>query len=120
MNIWLVGAGGFLGAVARLGVGRAVSAAGFSGFPWATLIVNLLGCFMIGALTGVTANRLNQEPIVLFFGVGFLGAFTTFSALGLDSLGLLESKQLFTLATNICVHVGLGIFAVWAGRQLVS
>jgi len=90
--IWLsIAAGGALGAVSRYGVTLGVARLGVSGFPYVTLLVNVLGSFCIGIVVTWFGGRadINQalRPMIQ---VGFLGAFTTFSAFSLDALLLIE------------------------------
>lgn len=96
--IWLsVAAGGALGAVSRYGVTLGVARLGASGFPYATLLVNVLGSFCIGIVVAWLGGRadINQalRPMIQ---VGFLGAFTTFSAFSLDALLLIEQRPVGT------------------------
>ena len=93
--ILLVGTGGALGAVARYGVGLLVKPA--SGFPWATLSVNIVGSLLMGLVMGWLGRQSGaSEPIRLFLAVGLLGGFTTFSAFSLELVGLLEKRELLT------------------------
>ncbi|MGZ4676031.1 MAG: fluoride efflux transporter FluC [Acidimicrobiia bacterium] len=81
----LVALAGALGAPARYLVERAVSERRGHGFPWGTLAVNLLGCLLLGALTGaVEFHGWSLDPKTVL-GVGFLGAFTTFSAFAVEA-----------------------------------
>lgn len=83
----LVGIGGFLGAVLRFALNNIFNE-GHS-FPFGTIIVNLLGSFLLGVLAG---NEMGNK-LYFFIGVGFMGAFTTFSTLNLDLIKLWENKQ---------------------------
>lgn len=121
-NILIVGLGGFAGAILRYLMSTwAQTASGNSGFPYGTLLVNLLGCLIIGfsiKLVGVY-DLLNSE-LRLFAVVGLLGAFTTFSTFGGETFVLLrEGKLLFSLV-NIGVQLGAGLFAVWLGHAIAS
>ena len=91
MKTWLVvGLGGALGSMARHGMSVAVTRLVGNAVPYATALVNIIGCFVIGLLAGllsVQAIRLSETTRVLMF-VGVLGGFTTFSRLGLDTLVL--------------------------------
>ncbi|MBB4683101.1 fluoride efflux transporter FluC [Amycolatopsis jiangsuensis] len=81
--------GGGLGAVARYGLARAVPAAP-GGFPWATLLTNVAGCFLIGVLMVLVTEAWQAHRLVRpFLGVGILGGFTTFSTYVVETRGLL-------------------------------
>lgn len=122
---WMwVGLGGLLGAVARyvlsLRVGTAAGEAGLTGLPWGTLVVNLLGCLLIGLLAGLAQRGDGLCPALrLFLLTGVLGGFTTFSAFGLETLTLLMQRQWAWALGYVLSSVGLGVLAValgfWAG-----
>jgi fluoride exporter len=129
----LVAFGGSLGALARYGVGLAFPHVPGKHFPLATLLVNLVGCLLIGMI-GQLLQRFAADASVkpdaaelllvttLRQGliVGFLGALTTFSAFGWDTTRLLlDDKPLLALA-NIGANLIAGLFAVWLGITLVK
>lgn len=87
---FLVMVGGAVGAGARFALGQAVSARMAAGFPYATVLVNLLGCFAMGALAAWLMRGDTDESLRLLLGVGLLGGFTTFSAFSLDWWQLME------------------------------
>ena len=90
-KILLVGFGGFVGAVLRYGISGWVQRwTGSVNFPYGTLAVNLLGCLVIGLLAGLAEDRgLFTPEARLFLFIGVLGAFTTFSTFGIETLNLL-------------------------------
>lgn len=117
--LW-VAAGGALGAAARYGVnivsGRLLGTA----FPWHTLAVNVLGCFLMGALVELMARKLDLSlETRAFLTTGILGGFTTFSAFALDFALLAERKQAFAAAAYVAASVGLSLLAIFAGLFLV-
>lgn len=113
----LVGLGGALGSMARYGIGLALPS---SGFPYATLAVNVIGCFCIGMAMPAAARVEALSPeLRLLVVVGFLGGFTTFSAFGNETVALLRSGGGLPLL-NVAANVGLGLAAVALGRSLVS
>lgn len=119
-NVLLVGIGGFLGAVARYALGGWVQrAAPGPLFPYGTLAVNLLGCFLIGVLAGLVETRgvLSPESRV-FLLIGVLGGFTTFSTFGYETLQLFRDGQSLYGFLNIGASVLLGLGAVWLGFVL--
>ena len=120
-NIFLVGVGGALGSVARYICLAGVARLGgvLSVFPWGTLLVNVLGCLIIGFLGGLASSKqmfADQGRLFLFTGV--LGGFTTYSAFGLETFYLLRSSQWILGITNIFLQLILGIGAVAVGYYL--
>ncbi len=118
--VLLAAAGGALGSSARylvnVGAGRLFG----MGFPWGTLIVNIVGCFIMGLLIGWGALRgtLTQEARV-FLATGILGGFTTFSAFSADFAALVERKNFGLSALYLTGSVVLSLAAVFAGLYLV-
>ena len=113
----LVGVGGAFGSMARYGIGLALPS---SGFPYATLAVNVIGCFCIGLAMPAAARVEALSPeLRLLVVVGFLGGFTTFSAFGNETMALLRSGGGLALL-NVAANVGLGLAAVALGRTLAS
>lgn len=99
---WIaVAAGGAVGASARYGVGRLAAHAFGSSYPYATLIVNIVGSAAMGALVVALAHRASgvSEAMRAFLAVGVLGAFTTMSTFSLDVVTLWERKAHFAAAT---------------------
>jgi CrcB protein len=117
--IW-VGIGGFIGAVLRyLASGWAQSLSGSVSFPFGTLVVNIAGCFAIGALSYLADVRGMLGPDArLFLIVGILGGFTTFSAFGNETMNLLRDGQVLHAGINIVASLLLCLAAVWGGRAL--
>jgi CrcB protein len=117
----LVGIGGGLGAAARYALGGAVHRVTGAGFPAGTLVVNVLGCLLIGVVMGLTEVRpaLTREAR-LFLTVGVLGGFTTFSSFGYETLQLLRGGQFGLAALSACGNLFVGLAAVWAGRAVGS
>ena len=119
---WLaVAAGGAIGSIARHAVNHLVHERWLAArFPIGTVVVNLVGCLVIGLLAGLLASdrialRLHWREFVF---VGLLGGFTTFSTFGLDTLLLARTHSLGQAALNIGAQVAGGLLAVWVGYQL--
>lgn len=119
-NILLVGIGGFIGSVLRYTASGYVQQATKSvGFPYGTLAVNVIGCFIIGFLAQLAEARgvLSSESRLFVF-VGILGGFTTFSSFGNETLNLARDSQMMSALANIGANVVIGLFAVWLGRTV--
>jgi len=86
-------------------------------FPLGTLIANLLGCFLIGILIGSGKTETNNS-LKLSFGVGFLGALTTFSTFGAETIGHAQSGNLGIAGANVAVNVVVGLLAVVIGMAV--
>ena len=123
MTVLLVGIGGFFGAAARYLVDGWVSGSTGGGFPWGTLVINLSGSFMLGALFALTIERAAlpadiRAPVM----IGFIGAYTTFSTWMLESWRLMEDGALLAAVGNLLGSVVLGLLAVvlglWVGRAV--
>jgi CrcB protein len=115
--LW-IGLGGFVGSVGRYLVSGWVQQWSHSAtFPWGTLAVNVIGCFLVGALSYLAdARGMLHAEARLFLIVGVLGGFTTFSAFGNETLNLLRSGENLGAALNVGANVMLCLIAVWAGR----
>ncbi|MGB7218726.1 MAG: fluoride efflux transporter CrcB [Vicinamibacterales bacterium] len=118
---WIaVAIGGALGSAARHFVNLEVARGTGNAIPWATLVVNVVGCIVIGALAGRTAGgHLHLAPIMrTFLLVGVLGGFTTFSTFELDTFTLGHGGNHVAAFWNIVGQVGLGLGGVWLGYYL--
>ena len=116
----LVALGGSLGAVARYMTARWADALVLGRFPLGTFVVNVAGSFLLGLLGGLLASRLvpHSDSVRLALGVGFLGAFTTFSTFEFETHALLEDGVWMTAAANVVLSVALGLVALRAGLVL--
>jgi len=112
----IVGAGGFLGAVTRYGLSGLAHRLVNGVFPAGTLAVNLIGCFVIGAIMSLVEDRQMLAPDTrLFLTIGFLGSFTTFSTFGYETVELLRHGSMRLAAWNVAGNVLVGLAAVVAG-----
>ncbi len=85
-------------------------------FPWGTLIVNLIGSFLAGALYHLAEERLLISPALrTIIMIGLLGGFTTFSSYGLQTFTLLRDGQIGLATLNVAVSNVLGLLMVWMG-----
>jgi CrcB protein len=122
--MWLyIAIGGALGAVSRYGVTLGAARLGATGFPYATLTVNVVGSFLIGLFVAWLGGRTEINPALRpLVQVGFLGALTTFSTFSLDALILLEQGR-FTqaglyIAASVLVCLAACFIGLLAGRSL--
>ena len=118
-NILLAGIGGFLGSALRYVLGGYVQQSSKGLFPYGTLTVNVIGCFVIGFLSQLAENRgvFSSEARVFVF-IGILGGFTTFSSFGNETLNLARDGEMLGAFANIGLNVFLGLLAVWLGRTV--
>ena len=118
MAYLLAALGGALGALARWVVAEAVPSSG--GWPWATLLVNLTGCLLLGALLAVLATR-SSEPSWAhpFLGVGVLGGYTTYSAFAVEVVDLLDDGALALAVGYVLLSLLGGVAAVVLGADAV-
>lgn len=118
-NVLLVGIGGFIGSAVRYLLGGYVQQSSKSIFPYGTLTVNVIGCFVIGFLSQLAENRgaFSSEARAFVF-IGILGGFTTFSSFGNETLNLARDGEMLNAFANIGLNVFLGLLAVWLGRTV--
>lgn len=111
----LVALGGALGSVSRFWLNGLVTARMNDGFPWGTLLINVIGSFAIGVFSTMPAT---QDPAKKFLMAGICGGFTTFSAFSLQTLELTQRGELLRAGGNIFGSVTLCLIAVWLGLLL--
>jgi fluoride exporter len=114
----LIAAGGATGSVLRYALQTYVQRLAGPGFPWGTLAVNAVGCFVAGFLAAAFMSAFPlRDEFRLALGAGLLGGFTTFSAFGLETFQLAMSGQMRLALVNVLASVALGMVAVWAGYR---
>lgn len=114
-----IAAGGAIGAVLRYSVSGWVHAWLGRGFPYGTLLVNVLGSLLMGLLMVLLTERLSLGPewraAIL---VGLLGGFTTFSAFSMETLSLIELGNYIKALANVVLSIVLCLGAAWVGMML--
>lgn len=122
LNAFLVGSGGFAGAILRYAVSGALQRClPLATFPYGTLCVNLLGCLFIGALSGLADSRQLFGPELRAFAlIGLLGGFTTFSTFAYESFAMARDGELLRAGANIGIQVVFGLGAAWLAYDLAA
>ena len=111
--------GGAVGAACRQGVVMTlIPLVTRTGFPYAVLIINVLGSFLLGLIMALAGRGVVSEAVRVAFGTGVLGAFTTFSTFSTELDALLLRGQALPALLSALGNVGLGLMAAVAGRLL--
>ena len=120
-KILLIGLAGLTGTLLRYGLSGSIARHYGETFPWGTIVVNLVGCFVTGAVFNLTQERFLVNPtartVIL---VGLLGGFTTFSSYGLQTFSLLRDGEFGLAILNVAVSNLLGLLMVWVGYGVVK
>lgn len=116
-QILFVGLGGATGSIFRFLMSVFINKYSFMGFPLATFVINILGCFCIGLFTSYFSANDNLRFLLI---AGFCGGYTTFSTFAFENINLIQSNQLITAIIYTLLSVVIGIAAVWAGMQLAK
>ena len=112
----LIAGGGFIGTLLRFLTTQFLNKYTVISFPIGTVVVNLIGCFLIGILAGFFSERLTSDSnIFLFLAIGCLGGFTTFSAFAIESQVFIQNGEFLKLAAYISIQVLIGIMLAVLG-----
>ncbi len=118
-NSLVVGAGGFVGAIARFIVSSWIGRQWGWSFPLGTFAVNVSGCFLIGLLMSLLSDRFMVDPRWrLFLAIGFLGGYTTFSTFAYETGRLLQENGWMLAAINVVLSVFAGFAALKTGEVM--
>ncbi|MFG3047278.1 fluoride efflux transporter CrcB [Streptomyces sp. NPDC048202] len=120
MNWLLVIIGGAAGAPLRYLTDRAVQKRHDAVFPWGTFTVNVLGCFILGLLTGAVTAGAASSHVQLLIGTGLCGALTTYSTFSYETLRLTEDGARFLAAANVVASVVAGLGAAFVGTAFAE
>ena len=114
----VIGMGGFVGALLRFVISTHVQQLNKGlFFPWGTLTVNLLGCFIMGILIQLNESwQLFSPEVKSFIFIGLLGSLTTYSTFSNDAINLLIDQRYVVSMIYIFTHLVFGLFAVFLGR----
>lgn len=113
--------GGFLGANARYWLGGWISSRYGTAFPYATVVINVTGSFVLGLFMAlITARYIAPPALRLAVAIGFVGAYTTFSTFEYETLALVNSGSLLRALLNVVLSVVSGFIAVWLGTRLAQ
>ena len=116
-NIILVGLGGMIGSVMRYLVAYFIK---HDSFPFATLLVNIIGSLLIGSIMGIAARQEGFANWRLFLATGICGGFTTFSAFAWENMQLLQQQRYGTFVFYTSISLILGLAAVTAGYWITK
>jgi CrcB protein len=112
----LVFLGGGIGAATRYWLSGLVHGRLGSAFPYGTLVVNILGCFVIGLIMGSMQERfVSTPPLRLFLTIGILGGFTTFSSFSYETIAMLKDGEFAYASLNVFLSVLCCLAGTWAG-----
>ena len=117
----IIGLGGFIGTIFRFLISSLIEKSFATSFPIGTLLVNLIGCFLIGLLSGYFTQKLGDQTQLFFFlTIGVLGGFTTFSAIAMDSQVFIENGEYLKMLTYTSVQAILGIALCLIGYNIIK
>ena len=112
---YLVGIAGAFGALTRYLVGRWVVTRFSTSFPWATLLINVSGAFLIGLIAGFTTRQVIDPFVQTILATGFLGGYTTFSTMSWEGVQLVRQGKRVQGLLYLSANVIPGLLAVWLG-----
>jgi len=118
--ILAIGTGSFIGGILRYLFSQSVQSRFLSAFPYGTLAVNIIGCFLIGIVFGISERGNMSNEWRLFLATGLLGGFTTFSAFSNETVGLLRDGQFFYGTVYILSSIALALVGTFLGITLIK
>ena len=120
MILLMIAIGGAIGSVLRYVIGRAVQGISTTGFPVGTLVVNVVGCFLIGVFVRFLLNMQTSPDLRALLVVGFCGGFTTFSTFSYETVGLIEGGDYARATVYVVASVTVCILATFAGMAAMG
>ena len=123
LQLLVIGCGGAVGAMMRYGLGLRVTLLAGSAFPWGTLLVNIVGCFLAGLLFALAVTRIPLSDLLRNgLQIGLLGGFTTFSAFSIDAITLFDQglwlRGLLYIVTSVIVSLLGAYLGMSVGRNI--
>jgi CrcB protein len=118
--ILVIGLGSFIGGISRYLLSQFIQNKFLSSFPYGTLGVNIIGCFLIGIVFGLSDRGNISMEWRLFLATGILGGFTTFSAFSNETVSLLRDGQLWHALSYVGCSVIIGLLATFSGISLIK
>jgi len=118
--LFAIGAGSFIGGIFRYLLSQFVQSRILLVFPFGTLAVNIIGCFLIGLVYGISERGNMSAEWRLFLATGILGGFTTFSAFSYETVSLLRDGQLWYALAYISSSVIIGVLATFVGISVIK
>ncbi len=115
-----IGAGSFIGGILRYLLSQLIQAKTSGSFPWGTMAVNILGCFLIGLVFALANKGDLSNEWKLFLATGILGGFTTFSAFSNETVIMLRNAQYLAAGGYVSGSVLIGLVATFAGYALIK
>ena len=117
----IIGLGGFIGTILRFLISSSIEKTVTTSFPIGTVLVNLIGCFLIGLVSGYFTQKLEDQTQLFFFlTIGILGGFTTFSAIAMESQLFIENGEFLKMISYIALQATLGIILCLIGYNLIK
>jgi fluoride exporter len=116
--ILLIGTGGFIGSVFRYLLAQFVQGKFLSAFPFGTMAVNIIGCFLIGLIFGASEKGVLNQEWRLFLATGICGGFTTFSSFSNETVALLRGGQTWYAFSYVAASLIIGLAATFAAIAL--
>jgi|TARA_B100001540_G_scaffold75640_1_gene68235 CrcB protein len=117
----IIGLGGFIGTIFRFLISSLIEKSFATSFPIGTLLVNLIGCFLIGLVSGYFSQKTGDQTQLFFFlTIGILGGFTTFSAIAIDSQLFIENGEILKMLFYITTQTIVGITLCLIGYNLIK
>lgn len=119
--LFIIGTGSFIGGVLRYLISKLIQNSMISSFPFGTFVVNILGCFLIGVIYGLSerGNYISTEW-KMFLTVGFCGGFTTFSTFANENVSMLRDGNFMSFAVYTSLSVFLGLSATYFGNLITK
>ena len=120
-TIMLIGAGSFLGGTSRYLISRAVEHGTTTTFPWGTMVVNIIGCLLVGLIYGLfERGSIGGQDLKMFLTVGFCGGFTTFSTFIHENYIFLNDRNFLYFLLYAVGSFALGLTAAYLGHLIIK